>query len=262
VSRTGPLGARLGKDERHRRIIAELRANPTVRISTLAEEYGVSTETLRRDIDALSGRGLVNRTYGGAAATRLTSEPAVNQRGGLMVAERQRIVRAAVAMIEPGSVIMVDAGSTTTRFAQQLAIEGLAVTVITNSLGVATALGACEAARVTLCPGRYVGHEQGVYGAETCAFLERYHADLAVISGSGLTAEGLNDADPEASSIKRAMLAQAERSLLLLDHGKLGLRTLSVVCPLADIDQMVTDAKPRGPLAKALKRARVALRLA
>jgi len=156
---------------------------------------------------------------------------------------------------------MVDAGSTTRRFAQELAIAGLAATVITNPLGVATALGAAQAVRVLLCPGRYVGHEHGVYGAEACAFLERYRADLAVISGSGLAPDGLNDADPEAASTKRVMIARAARTLVLADYGKFGLQSLAQVCPLAGLDELVTDARPQGALAKALKRAGVAVRV-
>ena len=248
---------RLGKVERHRRIIAELRANPTVRISTLASAFGVSTETVRRDIDALSGEGLVSRTYGGAATTSLSREPAVDVRGDTMVAERQAVVRRAVALLQPGCVLMIDAGSTTTRFAQQLAIEGLQATVITNSLGVASALGFAETVRVVLCPGQYVGRENGVYGPEAADFLGQYHADIAVISGTGLTAEGLTDADPEASWIKRAMIARAERTLVLLDHGKYGVRSLSVVCPLEDIGEIVCDRPPEGEIAQALARGKV-----
>ena len=105
--------------------------------------------------------------------------------------------------------------------------------------------------------GRYVGREHGVYGPEAADFLKLYHADLAVISGSGLTAEGLTDVDPEASWIKRAMIARAGRTLLLLDHGKYGVRSLSVVCPLESIDEMVCDQTPEGEIAEALERTNV-----
>ena len=118
------MTARRGKQERQRRIVAELRANPTVRISSLADEFRVSTETVRRDIDELSGQGLVNRTYGGAAATSMSREPAFHQRGDTMVAERERIARSAAALIQPGEVIMVDSGATTAHFARRLAVEG------------------------------------------------------------------------------------------------------------------------------------------
>ncbi|HIP80454.1 MAG TPA: DeoR/GlpR transcriptional regulator, partial [Kiloniellaceae bacterium] len=98
---------RLDRDERHRRIIGELQSNPTVRISHLAEAFGVSTETVRRDIDSLSSRGLVERTYGGAAAP-MGREPSVRERNTAMVAERQRISAVAIQAIAPGDVVMID----------------------------------------------------------------------------------------------------------------------------------------------------------
>ncbi len=256
------MDKRPGKQERHRRIIAELRANPTVRISTLAEEFRVSTETVRRDIDELSGRGLVNRTYGGAAATSMGREPAVHERGSAMVEERERIARCAAALIEPDEVLMVDSGSTTTHFARRLAVEGTTATVITNSLGVATALGASEAARVILCPGTYSGREHGVYGPEVTDFLERYHANRAIIGAGGLTAKEVMDVDSAATWVKRKMIERAERRMLLIDHGKFDLRLLEVVCPLGHVDEIVTDARPPAAIANGLKKAGVTLHVA
>ena len=256
------LEKRLSKQERHRRIIAELQSNPTVRISTLAEEFQVSTETVRRDIDELSGRGLVNRTYGGAAVTSMSREPGVDERDDAMVAERERIARLAVSLIEPDAVLMVDSGSTTAHFARRLAVLGTPSTVITNSISVASALGPCEAARVILCPGTYVAREHGVYGNEVTDFLGRYHANCAVIGAGGLTAEGATDVDTAAAWVKRRMIERAERRLLLLDHGKFDLRLLEVVCTLQQIDALVTDAEPPAALRRALEDAGVTLHVA
>jgi DeoR/GlpR family transcriptional regulator of sugar metabolism len=254
--------SRPGKQERHRRIVAELKANPTVRISSLAEEFSVSTETVRRDIDELSARGLVNRTYGGAASTSMSREPAVHARGGIMTAERERIARLAAASVEPGEVLMVDAGSTTALFARRLAVEGTEATVITNSLSVASALAEAAAVQVMLCPGQYLGREHAVYGPETADHLAHYNADRAILGASGLTAEGATEAHAAASWVKRAMLDRAGRSSLLLDHGKFGQPFLEVVCPLARFDELVTDARPPAELAKALEQAGVRVRLA
>lgn len=256
------MSDRLNKQERHRRIVAELRANPTVRISALADEFRVSTETVRRDMDELSGRGLVNRTYGGAAATSMGREPAVHERGDVMVAARERIARQAAGLIRPGAVVMVDAGSTTTWFARRLAVEGTEATVITNALGVASALAGTESIRVLLCPGEYVGREHAVYGQATADFLAGFHADHAIIGASGLTVEGVTDVDPLASWVKRSMLARAESRSLLVDHGKFGLRSLQVVCPLERLDLLICDARPPADLSAALEHAGVGVRLA
>ena len=252
----------IAKRERHRRIVAELRANPTVRISELADEFRVSTETVRRDIDELSEQGLVNRTYGGAAATSMSREPAMTERGGAMVAERQRIARLAIELIQPGDVLMIDAGATVTHFARRLAVEAMEVTVITNSLSAAGAFTETGAARVILCPGDYVGREQGVFGPETLAFLRRFHANRAIFSTSGITAEGMTDADSQACWVKREILERAESAMLLIDHGKFDHRLLEVVAPLDRLDDLVTDQQPPAGLSKALDRSGVKLHLA
>ena len=257
-----PMTQRTGKQERQRRIVAELQANPTVRISTLAEEFAVSTETVRRDIDELSDQGLVSRTYGGAAATSMSLEPTLDERAAALVAERESIARRAVALLQPGEVVMVDSGSTTVHFARRLAVQGTPTTVITNAIGVVTALGASEAARVLVCPGTFVPREQGIYGSEAIDFLDRYHADRAVLSASGLTRQGVTDADSEAAWIKRKMIERAERRTMLVDHSKFDLRALAVVCPLEALDELITDRPPPTDLAEALRQAGVTVHLA
>lgn len=256
------MAPRTGKQERQRRIVAELQANPAVRISTLAEDFAVSTETVRRDIDALSEQGLVSRTYGGAAPAAMSAEPALDERAAALVEERTRIARRAAGLIAPGEVVMVDSGSTTVHFAKRLAVEGTAATVITNCVGVVMALGVSPAARVLVCPGTFVHREQGIYGAEAIDFLDRYHADRAMISASGLTRQGATDADSEAAWIKRKMMARAERCTLLVDQSKFDLRALAVVCPLEAIDDLVTDVQPPTDLAEALNQAEVTLHVA
>src|SRR5919202_2124740 len=250
------------KQRRHQRIIAALAASPTVRISTLADEFGVSTETVRRDIDELTRRGLVDRTYGGASARHIGFQPAFGEREALAVEERTRIGRAAAALVKPGDVLMIDSGSTTTQFARALAAEARDLTVITNSQGVANALVDIEAVRVVFCPGEFSGRERGVYGPETIAFLDRFYADLAFIGASGLTADGPTDVVSQACWVKRSMIDRASRSVLLVDSGKFGQKHLEIVCPLNRLSGIVTDAAPSGALAQAIATAGIELRVA
>ena len=106
------------KQTRQERIIALLRANPTVRVAELARTFDVSTETVRRDLDELGKLGAVNRTYGGAARSSIGHEAAVNQRLQELVSERERIARLACQTVEAGDLIMIDGGSTTIHFAR------------------------------------------------------------------------------------------------------------------------------------------------
>ncbi len=256
------MSDRLTRNERFERIIAELRASSTVRISALADEFGVSTETARRDIDELSRRGLVERTYGGAAARAIAREPAVNERYRLLVEERSRIGHRAAALVRPGEVLMIDSGSTTTHFARRLAVSAKNLTVVTNSVNVAVALGQNPSLRVLLCPGDYNPREAGVYGLETAVFLRRYLVTKAFIGATGLTVDGPVDMDSAACGVKRTMIERAERRFLLVDKSKFGIRSLEVVCPLAALDDVIADAAPDTALRQALADAHVELHLA
>jgi DeoR/GlpR family transcriptional regulator of sugar metabolism len=252
------------KAQRHRRILAALTTDPTVRISALAAQFGVSAETVRRDIEELSAKGAVRRTYGGASVTHAGLQPELSSRERMAVAERARIGAAAAAMVEEGAVVMLDAGSTTTHFARALAGRGIAATVLTNNLTAAAELaaGGGAALRVLLCPGEVSAAERGVYGSETEAFLRRFHADLAVIGASGLTEEGPCEVVSRAAWVKRAMLARAPRRMLLADSGKFGRGLLECVCPLAELTDLVTEAPAPPPLAAALGRAGLQVTLA
>lgn len=253
---------RLKRDERFERIVAALRVGSSVRIADLAARFGVSAETVRRDLDELNRRGLVDRTYGGAAAPALFVEPAVDERARERVAERRRIGACAAALIEDGDVLMVDSGSTTTHFAQQLAALAPRVTVLTNCIGVAVALGPAPETRVVLCPGDYRIQEGGTFGPEATAFLQRFRATKAIIGASGLTVEGPVEIDSAASWIKRTMIERSARRYLLADDTKLETPSLEVVCPLDQIDDLVTNAPPPAALRRALSAAGVEVHLA
>jgi len=248
---------------RHQQIVAELASRPAVRISQLAERFGVSTETARRDLEELSQRGVLDRTYGGAVTRYIGFQPAVYERDRHAVAERSRIGRAAAALVKPGHVVMIDSGSTTTQFARALA-AALAgpLTVLTNSLAVATTLVDIADVRVILCPGDLNGRERGNYGADTVSYIGRYFADLAFIGASGLTTDGPTDVESRACAVKRAMIERARRTVLLVDSTKFDQKHLEVVCPLSRISELITDAAPQGRLAKAIARVGMNVRVA
>lgn len=245
------------KQARHHRIISELGSSPVVRISSLAAQLGVSAETVRRDIDELTRRGVVERTYGGAAVRHVGVQPAVADRDQLSVAERARIGRHAAALVADGDVVMIDSGSTTSQFARALAARQIKATVITNNIDIAAIAAQNAGFRVILAPGDFDGRERGIYGTETTAFLRRFHADLAFIGASGLTSDGPTEVETRAAWVKREMLDRAAVTRLLVDASKFDSRHLEIVCPLERIAGIVSDRPPEGPLEQAIRRARV-----
>ena len=192
-------------------------------------------------------------------------DPAGFARAGvrpLWVRERERIARRAFQLLAPREVVMIDCGSTTWHFARRLAIEPLPLTVVTNSLGIATTLAANLVLRVVVCPGDYAAAEGGTFGPETLAFLRRFRADKAVIGAGGVTADGPTEVHSNAAWVKRVMLERARRRILLVDRSKLEQARYELVCPLANLDHLVTDAPPPAALAEAVRAAGVALHLA
>jgi len=252
---------RLGKARRHERIVAELRAAPTLRVSQLAHELGVSTETVRRDLDELGQQGLISRTYGGAVRP-LASEPAIRERHAMMVEERGRIGVEAARRVRRGEVVMMGGGATTVHVARRLAAEARDLTVITHSFGVATVLSTNPTLTVLMTPGRYDALEGCVFGPETTAFLKDYHANRAILGASGITADGACDANALAAAVYRAMLDRSSEAMVVVDHGKFDEQAMVVYGRWREIGTLVTDRQPQGELREALQRGGVEIAVA
>lgn len=252
---------KLRKSDRRARILDELRHFPHVRITNLAEKFDVTTETIRRDLDALSKEGLVDRAHGGASARPMGVQPPVGERRQEHVHERTRIGAAAASLVASGEVVMVDAGSTTAHFGRHLAYRDIDATVITNSYPVAGEVSA-DCVRIVMCPGEYDPKEGSVYGGDAVDFLKRFHANKAFIGASGLSAEGFSDINRDAVWIKRTMMQRAEEAWLLVDSGKFDLKLFEVVAPLDALTGIVSDQAPTGSLKDAIDRAGLTLHVA
>lgn len=248
--------ARLKKTERRKLILLELKLRPHVRISELALRFNVSTETVRRDFDALSEEGLVARAHGGASAPAQGHYPSLGERENARIAERERIGLRAAELVGEGETVMIDSGSTTIQMARALAYLGTPCTVITNSIPVAMTLGH-GSSEVLICPGEYLAAESAVVGTETLEFLARFHVDRCLIGSSGFSDEGPSESVRGFAAVKRMMLNRAAQRHLLIDSEKFGRRGLAHVSDLADLNSIVVDKRPQGALMSALEAASV-----
>ena len=245
------------KRERHARILTELRSGNPIRISNMANSMQVSRETVRRDLKELHDSPIVKRTYGGAVIDQFALDPAQAQFDSNMEKERQKIAAAAMRLVLPHMVVMLDGGSTTLHLARRMAAELKRITVITNSSPAAMALATCPTITVIFCPGRYDLQHGAVAGPEAIQFLGRFHANLAMVSAAGITERGPNDPASDLLAVKRAMLQRSEENILLLDHDKFGRKHDQNVCPLGEIDKLVCDEVPGNGLKAALRNAGV-----
>lgn len=244
---------RLRKSVRQDLILSSLRMAPTLRVSEIAGEFGVSTETIRRDLDELKERGLIARTYGGAVRS-MSIEPSLAQRQQIMVREREAIAARASALIRPNDVVAIGAGATTLHVAHRIAAEHHNITVITHAFSVATALAENPTITSLLCPGEFDGQEACVWGAETIAFLGRFNVNLAILGASGVTVEGINEANANAAAVYRAMVERASESVVVADRSKFDRPALAIYASWQRIGKFVSDAEPPHALREVMSR--------
>jgi len=231
-------------EERQQRIMAVLASQSRVEADELATSLNVSRETIRRDLKQLEALGQIRRTHGGALMLHHVAEQPFHQRLSSHTIEKQAIAVAAAALVEPGSCCFVDAGSTTTSFAQALASVS-DVSVITNSIDVAMALRQGQGSMEILLLGGTVGRDvPATFGASTIDQLETLRADFAFISPVGIHPEaGVSYFDLAEAAIARVMLKHARRRVALADASKCGLASRTIVSSCKDIDVLVTDLK-------------------
>lgn len=240
------------KTARQRQILATLDVAPSLRVAELAQRLGVSTETIRRDLDAMTQAGLLNRTYGGAVRP-LGQEPAVAERQAMFVAERRRIAAATVPLLLGARVLILGSGSTVVHVAHEVAAQMHNIMVVTHSFGVTSALAANPTIKVLMLPGEYNATEGTVLGGHAVAFLQNLYADATVLGASGLTGEGPNDALPESAAVYAAMAARGARTIITADHSKFNRVFTARYAAWRQVAHLVTDAPPDGPLAWGLE---------
>lgn len=258
----GEGATRPRRSERLKQILLELRLRPHVRIAELSERFTVSTETIRRDLEALSDEGLVSRDHGGASQAPHQHYPGVDERNRARIEERERIGRRASLLVQDGDTVMIDAGSTTLQFARFLAYRGTACTVLTNSLNVALALGQSSAVSLVMCPGEFMPSEAAVVGPDAIAFIERHNVRHCFIGASSVGERGVSETVRGFAEVKRAMLAHSRYTHLLVDSSKFRDPDMSRVAALNEIRSVVTDRAPQPRIAEALTHAGIGVLVA
>ncbi len=235
---------------------AKMRGSITV--TEIASEFAVSADTIRRDLDYLASRGLLARTHGGAVPVDgfVDRDTPVTMRVNARAAEKERIARAAAALIADGEALIINGGSTTRAFAGELG--GLRnLTVVTNSLGVPAAVPPNAARGVYLLGGHVRQELQVTIGAVGFADAGPLSADTAILGVGGVSVRGLSTTMLEEAAMMAAMMDSARRVIVLADSAKFGASVLAHIAPLASVHVLVTDAQPPPNLAAALDEAEV-----
>lgn len=249
--------------ERQQIITTLLTDEGRVAVVELARRFDVTTETIRRDLAALDGAGILRRVHGGAVPRDRAStlEPSLTERQDHQASAKSAIARCALDVLGEdfrGSVYL-DAGTTTAAVATQLVRRAseTPVDVVTHALTLAHDLAADLVASpvgsLTVIGGRVRGLTAAAVGAETVRAIEGLRPDVAFVGTNGVSSEfGLSTPDPDEAAVKRAIVHAARRVVVVADTEKLGRELLVGFADLADIDVLVTDGVPDATLAAAL----------
>lgn len=256
-------------EERHRLITEQLLAQGKVGVADLSERFGITRETVRRDLAQLEQAGVLRRVHGGAvaAAKASTAEQSHTARTTQNLVAKRRIAAKSLNLIPQGATsILLDAGTTTELLARLLA-ENFAdsraeeILVITHALPIA--LRVSPSLPLELIGGRVRGLTSAAIGAHAIDHLDSLRPDIAFVGANGVDAGfGLSTPDALEAAVKAAIVGCARRVVVLADSSKLGEAALVRFAHLADIDTLVTDQEPDAELAAALEAADVEVVLA
>jgi DeoR/GlpR family transcriptional regulator of sugar metabolism len=230
--------------QRQALILARVREDGGVRVADLVRELGVSDMTVRRDLEVLHDRGLLEKVHGGATALAEGTlfEPGFKAKSALEESEKEAIAQAASALVEAGSAVALSAGTTTYALARRL-VEVPRLTVVTNSVPVADVLHqAGRADQTIILTGGVRTPSDALVGPFAVSALRRLHVDLVFMGvhgmdeRSGFTTPNLLEAETN-----RALIETGRRLVVVADHTKWGVIGISSIARLDEADVLISD---------------------
>ncbi len=255
LKRGGAAAAgRIPAPVRHRRILDAFNRQGFVSVADIAQEIGVSTLTIRRDLVVLERDGMITRTHGGAMAIeaeREAEEPLFDQRVAQNAGAKQAMALAAAGLVGARESVGLDVGTTVLALAQELAGR-TDLRIFTNNLRAAMRL-AGTGSPVYLLGGEVRVPEFSVVGSAAVQHVRNHFLDRVFIGVSAIDANGLYDFSPEDTEVKRALIENSGCVVVLCDASKFERRALARITGLDAVDILVTDRAPPASLAQALE---------
>ncbi len=243
----------MSSEERQQRIAQYLQKVEFASLEELAKEVDASESTVRRDLTALEATGLLKRTHGGARLLAPpTDEFTFSARDTHQLEEKELIGKACAELIKPGQTVIIDAGTTTYHVARYL--EEKAPHIITNSLPIAQLFAGANQLEVVVTGGVIYPKLGVLVGPLTVEAMKTMRADVAIMSGGGISLEGVSNSHGLLIDIQRAMLHAAQKVIFCFDHTKFGRQSVLPLCGLDGIDTIVTDAKAPRELVTQLRK--------
>ena len=231
--------------ERRNAIIARLNMDGKVIVTDLAQEFEVTEETIRRDLEKLDKEGIAKKTYGGAVANKsLNVDLPSSVRKRTNVELKQRIAEKISGMINDGDYVMVDASSTA-MYVVKCIKQKKNITLITNSVEILLELADKDDWNILSTGGTLKTGALALVGSTAEKMIRGFHVDIAVCSCKGIDISmGITDSNEKDSLMKQAIFASANRCVLAVDSTKFDRRAFTKVCDINEVDMIVTDKQP------------------
>ncbi|USI74802.1 transcriptional repressor AgaR [Sphingomonas morindae] len=230
--------------ERRQQISSLVRERGSVQVAPLAQRFGVSMQTIRKDLRFLALRGVMERSYGGAIsadAVNVTTELAVETKRSSHADEKARIGRRAAAMVRPGESVVLDSGTTTLQIARFLP-DDEDITVLTNDIDILSVLAAKERLTIVMLGGMLRRKNRAFYGAQTVAALDDLRVDKLFLGVDGFDIErGITTHFEPEAMLNRKMVEAASQVIAVTDGSKFGRVCLHRIIDIEDIHDLVTD---------------------
>lgn len=247
---------------RHKKILDLVRGQGFVSIDTLSQDFMVTPQTIRRDINALSKRGLVRRYHGGAGLPSSVENVAYTTRKVSCLAGKIQIARLLARHIPDLASLFIDIGTTTEEVAKAL-LKHKGLRIITNNLNVAAILPENESFEVIVTGGVIRNRDRGITGEATIDFIRQFKTDFGVISVSGIDSEGsLLDFDYREVRVGKAIIENSRKVFLVADHTKFEREAMVRLCSIREVDALFTDKRPEPAICDMLSAANVELYVA
>ncbi len=235
----------------------------SVTVEQLADQLGVTLQTVRRDVQRLAENGHVTRFHGGVRLPSSTTENLGHQqRVSLNADAKTRIARSVAAALPNDCSLILNIGTTIEAIARALS-RHTGLRVITNNLNVASILSANPHCEVIVVGGVVRGRDQGIVGEAAVDFIRQFKVDIALIGISGIESDGsLRDYDYREVKVSQTILTHAREVWLAADHSKFNRPAMVEMGTIEQIDHLFTDAAPPAPFAAMLAQAQVQLHIA
>lgn len=233
--------------ERRNAILSKLVLEGKVLVSDLSKEFGVTEETIRRDLEKLDNDGLVHKTYGGAVkADNINLDLPFQVRKQKNVEGKQHIAALIADMIDDGAYLMLDSSTTALCVIKHI-MNRKDITIITNSIEILIELCNKSEWNIISTGGTLKEGALSLVGYQAEKMVSGFHVDMAICSCKGIDASiGVTDSNERDSAIKNAMFGSAKKRILAVDSSKFDKASFVKVCDLSSIDTVVTDCEPDG----------------